>query len=540
MADPSVKPVPVSYKELMANIESGVLKIPAFQRDFDWGLERTIKLLDSIAKRYPVGAFLVWRTNEVLGSLRNIGGLALPDTPPEKEVEYVLDGQQRITSLYAAAKGLEVNGESYRVYVDLDADPGRQEVMCPETTGDGRYVILADVIGEKPQHVYKRLSNKRASRFDEVREAFREYQFPCMVVQNQPIEAVCEMFERVNTGGMELDVFDIMVAKTWTPEFNLRDKWDQVEQELRKRGYERIGPRTLLQAAAAHVRGSVAEREILLMSREDMIPAWEYILKCVWRSIDFLRNNCKMSALRLLSYPSVVVMLSHFFDQNGCSSPTRDQAVWLQKYVWRTGLDERYGSNPTSVLAADMGVMKAIAAGQGETVGVQNFVWPERCKEAELRTSSAFCRAMLGVLALQRPLSIKDGGEVILDNSYLAQANSRHYHHIFPKAWLKQRDALETNPNALANIMFVPAELNLRIGAQPPSRYMGKLAASAGGQWKKWLRSHLIPAQAWDAILDNDYDRFASIRSKTMGARANKLMDLSDEEIREITARWEE
>ncbi|MEI6502223.1 MAG: DUF262 domain-containing protein, partial [Armatimonadota bacterium] len=148
MPEPMVKTDSISFKELMGELETGIMKIPEFQRDFDWEVERTLRLLDSIGKRYPVGAFLFWDTDETLGSLRNIGDLELPAVPDGKEVTYVLDGQQRITSLYAATHAAQIKGRSYDVYADLDADPGGDDIFCSGCPDSERFVSLSSIIGK--------------------------------------------------------------------------------------------------------------------------------------------------------------------------------------------------------------------------------------------------------------------------------------------------------------------------------------------------------------------------------------------------------
>ena len=93
------KPDSKKYTDLISEIQKGQIKIPKFQRNFVWSIEQTAKLLDSILKGYPIGTFILWDTNERLNEIKNIGDLELPDVPEGEKVQYVLDGQQRITSL---------------------------------------------------------------------------------------------------------------------------------------------------------------------------------------------------------------------------------------------------------------------------------------------------------------------------------------------------------------------------------------------------------------------------------------------------------
>ena len=100
------KPQPMKYDDLVADIKRGYIKIPKFQRDFVWTIEQTAELLDSIIKGYPIGTFIFWKTRERLRSIKDIGGADLPSSPEGDAVEYILDGQQRIASLFAALEGL--------------------------------------------------------------------------------------------------------------------------------------------------------------------------------------------------------------------------------------------------------------------------------------------------------------------------------------------------------------------------------------------------------------------------------------------------
>ena len=538
MNEPEVKVDDIGFKNLMADIERGILKIPAFQRDFDWNLERTLRLLDSIAKRYPVGAFLLWDTDQVLGALRNIGNLDLPDVPNGKDVTYVLDRQQRITSLYAAAKGAVINGERYEVFLDLDADPEKDELFGTACPSSKQYIALVDVIGDSAHLITPKLTVKRQARFSEVRDAFREYRFPAIRVRNQSINAVCEMFERVNTGGMELDIFDIMVAKTWTPDFNLRDKWDELVGDLRdtRSGFEGISAKLMLQALACHLRGEVGEKDIVRIDRGDIIPAWGHTRACLFHAIDFLKASAHIPGTRLLSYPSVLLALTHFFDRTNCSTPEHSQTERLLRYIWRAGLTERYGSNPSSTLPADLRLMDCIREGLEGDVPVQRPITPGDVEHTVFRTGSAYCRAILSLLGHAGPVSLKSGVPVILDNSYLAQANSRHYHHVFPRSFLEKQGYSRDEANSIANIMLIPAQENMKIKDSPPSRYMRKLANQAGTHWTRWLRKHLIDARAAKAMMADNYEAFLRARSRVISEYANRAMGLPNETVNEMLA----
>ena len=127
------EPQSLTFSSLMSDIEKGNIKIPQFQRDFVWSKDKSAKLLDSIVKGYPIGTFILWKTKEELRALRNLGGIKLPRTPKGDFIQYVIDGQQRLTTMFASLKGLKIKREYYEedyseFYVDLDADPDLRDV----------------------------------------------------------------------------------------------------------------------------------------------------------------------------------------------------------------------------------------------------------------------------------------------------------------------------------------------------------------------------------------------------------------------------
>ena len=89
-----------TFSSLIAEIENGQVKIPQFQRDFVWPIQKSAGLMDSILKGYPIETFIFWKTKERLRSVRSLGGQTLPEPKKGESVDFVLDGQQRLTSLY--------------------------------------------------------------------------------------------------------------------------------------------------------------------------------------------------------------------------------------------------------------------------------------------------------------------------------------------------------------------------------------------------------------------------------------------------------
>ena len=250
------KPGTILYNNLIADIESGRIKIPQFQRKFVWSLEQTASLIDSILKGYPIGTFIIWETDERLRAVRNLGEVALPETPMGSKVQYVLDGQQRMTSLFVALKGIKLKNENEEIvdyaemYADLSAKRDEQIVYasCPHTEGH-TYVKVVNLLNGGIAWMAANYPN-HLEQIEQYQTALKTYQFSKIDITDAPIDIATEIFTRINVGGKSLSVFEIMVAKTYdvATGFDLSEKYDGLINELESVNYGTISNSTLLQA----------------------------------------------------------------------------------------------------------------------------------------------------------------------------------------------------------------------------------------------------------------------------------------------------
>jgi hypothetical protein len=187
--EPQSLPFPI----LMGNIGKGLVKIPQFQRDFVWTKEKSALLLDSMLKGFPIGTFVLWKTKESLRTIRNLGGAKLPETPAGDFTEYVLDGQQRLTSLYASARELKVAREERtddfaEMYIDLEASEADPIVVIGTNGRNSKSVVRvvdllnADIsfLAEYPKALHERLS--------EYQTRLRTYSFSIVLVKEASID----------------------------------------------------------------------------------------------------------------------------------------------------------------------------------------------------------------------------------------------------------------------------------------------------------------------------------------------------------------
>jgi hypothetical protein len=518
------------YAALFADIDSGRIKVPQFQRDFVWDKAQTAKLLDSIIKGFPIGTFIFWKTRERLRSIRNVGNVMLPEPPKGDAVLYVLDGQQRITSLYAVRKGIILTRDEeeidYRdLCVDLALDPdGDDEVVLPEPTDEKRTISVHRLLTGSLTSFLKSYDERELERIETYQRRLTGYDFSAIEIADYEIDIACEIFTRINTGGKALTLFEVMVAKTYDSDrkFDLQERYDELidsggaAKDLEDANFETIPPVTVLQCLAAKVCGSIKRGDILKMERDAVVAAWPSVVEGIFSAVDFMRSHLGVQVSRLLPYNTLLVPLAYFFFRRS-KAPTARQVAFLRQYFLWASLGNRFNSAVETRIETDLKRIEAIVREEAPSYESE----PLRLSVEDFRhrpfvATDAFCKAVLCLLVAQQPRSLVDNGIVQTDNSWLKVASSRNYHHFFPKAFLKKRGIDWREANRLANIILVNADLNKRIiRARAPSDYIQDFQQKNPSMAQS-LASHLIGDPADFGILQDSYDVFLTKRASSL------------------------
>lgn len=537
------KPDSKKYADLINEIQKGIIKIPKFQRDFVWTIDKTAKLLDSILKGYPIGTFILWQTDERINDIKNVGNLDIPDTPDGVKVQYVLDGQQRITSLFAAYLGAHIQkvGEkkitdygNIVVNLDVDINDNDEQVITEEPVSD-KHISLCDVLNfsySKAKELSARFSEAELEKIDAYSTAFKTYEFSTVVLRKEDIDSAIEVFTRINTGGQTLTLFEIMSAKTYDEpqKFDMQVKWDDFIKELREIKYEGVSSSVVLSLLALLLsRTKECKRKtILSLDKQAIIDSWDGVISALKDSVDYFRTTFRIPVSQLLPYDSLLVPFAYFFYQNK-GKPNADQRKYLEEYFWRMSLSFRYSSSTESKLAQDIKRIDQILVGQRPDYSdiKVDLDSPQSLIDTNFSAGNSYCKAVLCLLAYQEPKDFQDNGKVILDNSWLKVASSKNYHHFFPKAYLKNKTVL--NSNSLINITFVSDHLNKRkIGAKAPSIYIADFQ-DENSQINKALQTHFIDLDGF-GIESDDYAVFLNARAKMIYAELKSRIELSHKE----------
>ncbi len=528
------------YNHLFTDIDTGRLKIPQFQRDFVWSKAQTAKLIDSIIKGFPIGTFILWKTQEELRHFKEIGNSTLPDTPKGETVYYVLDGQQRITSLYAVRKGVrwnkdnvEINYQDISINLLLDPDSD-EDVVTLDPPFDAPFISVYKVLHGSLTEFFGEFTIEQLKKIEVYQSRLTGYDFSTIVISNYPIDIACEVFTRINTGGTELTLFEIMVAKTFdlTRNFDLAREYSRLidnkgeEKDLEDVGFDSVSASTVLQCIAAIISKQLRRSDILKLGKSEFIDTWPKTKKGLFQAVDYVRTYQRIPVSQLLPYNSLLVPLTYFFVKNNGTPPSMFQHKLLTQYFWWASLTNRFSSATESKLMQDLERIDAI---------LKNQVPSYRGEELELtlddvrwrwfRTGDAFCKAILCLYASFQPHSFATDHLVNIDNSWLSQINSRNYHHFFPRAYLKKRDYPDWKANSILNITLVDDFLNKRkIGAKAPSQYINEFAKE-NKKISNTLATHLIDDIEAFGINRDDYETFIERRGGKILAELKKRLE---------------
>jgi uncharacterized protein with ParB-like and HNH nuclease domain len=225
-------------RKILDSAINGGIRIPAFQRGFVWDMDRVAYLLDSIYKGYPFGSLLFWRTRNTLAVERRLGVFDLPPPTEDFPIDYVLDGQQRLTSIFTVFQTeLKASdaalGEWVDVYFDLTLPDNAQDcqfIPLREPPDGTRFFPMKALFDSRQyREATSILTEENIARIDALQETFKEVTIPVQILKTEDRSIVAIVFERVNRLGIELDTLQLLSAWTWNEDFDLLEKFKELK-----------------------------------------------------------------------------------------------------------------------------------------------------------------------------------------------------------------------------------------------------------------------------------------------------------------------
>lgn len=547
-------------QELLTRADTGKLQLPDFQRGWVWDDDRIRSLLASVSVSFPIGAVMLLETGgeHVRFKPRPLAGTQerLREVAPET---LILDGQQRLTSLYQAlmsplvvetkdAKGKPM-GRWY--YLDMkkaatNEDDREDSVLSiPEdklaktfggaitldlTTPEREYEsdlfpvnrIFSSSEWRREYNKFWKHDAAKSDLFDrfeaEVIDRFKQYQVPVIELKKEtPKEAVCLVFERVNTGGVPLNVFELLTATFAADDFQLRDDWNAREKRLKGQHpvLRHLQSDDFLQAmsllvtqtrrrdviagglAADKAPGISCKRKDILKLEVTDWQGWADRVEAGFvRAARFLFGQ-KIFKARDLPYRTQLVPLAAMYvdlDEDGETEGARQK---IARWYWCGVLGELYGGAIESRFARDLPEVVAMVRGDAtEPITIQESSFQaNRLLTLRTRNSSAY----KGLYALL----MRDGGRDFRTGEPIeAQTffdDKVDIHHIFPEKWCRTAKIEPGTFNSVINKTALAARTNRQIGGKAPSKYLSAIEKAAGigpDRMDEILRSHCIePAE---------------------------------------------
>lgn len=559
-----------TLQSLLDMADRGTLQLPDFQRGWVWSDERIKGLLSSVATSYPIGALMLLETGGDIGFkprwLEGAGNGMKVD--PET---LVLDGQQRLTSLYralwsqSAVETKDSKGKPIAryYYIDMKQAVGpaidREDalrsvpkerlvkrvplgVVLDVTTPEREYAldmfplnrVFSSASWRREYNRYWQHASAKVELFDqfeeEVIKRFEQYHVPVIELKKEtPKDAVCLVFERVNTGGVALTVFELLTASFAADGFELRKDWDRRERDLKKahpvlhslRSDDFLQTMSLLVTMAEDRGVSCKRKDILRLRTGDWVEWADRVQEGFAQAARFMSRQNIFKA-RDLPYRTQLVPLAAVFTSLGRAGESEGAQSKIARWYWCGVFGELYGGAIETRFARDLPELLAFVRDDGSLpsgIGESNFQ-AERLLTLCTRNSAAY----KGLYALL----MRDGCEDFRTGETV-QAQTFHdermdIHHIFPQHWCKNHEPKTvpmieaTTYNSVINKTAISALTNRQIGGNAPSKYIPAIE-----------RRHGVAPERMDEILASHCIEARHLRTDAFwaffSARAEALLD---------------
>ena len=537
-------------QDILRDIGSGRIQLPDFQRDWIWDDYRIRSLLASISQAFPIGSALTLETGstDVRFKARLIEGVD-PAHAQNEPTTLILDGQQRLTALFQSVmsgKAVSIRNnrgnDSLRwYYIDMNQSVNEETVIsCGEDhklqTPDGRTIDLSSPEGQYNNHmfpVYKifdsaswrqgyyrhwERSKEKMDLFDkfegEIIASFQRYNVPVLELRGAPREAVCMVFEKVNTGGITLTVFELLTASFAAEEFDLREDWNKRAKHLRKfpvlRKLDNI---SFLRALSLLINGSCTRKDLLQLNVKTYKQNADKVQNGFVGTSKFL-NRWKILGAKDVPYQTQLVPLAAILAELGDDGKTIGAQKMIDQWYWCGVFGEIYAGSIDSRVANDFSKVIGWVKGSTDkpaTIQEANF-HANRIVELRTRGSAAY----KGFYAL---LITNECHDFLMERTTEDMERSRDdidIHHIFPRNWCKKLKIKKEFYDNIINKTPLSARANRKIGGSAPSEYLPKIQKDAGinnRAMDEILASHLISA---DALRADDFWGFYEDRKNAL------------------------
>lgn len=545
-------------------IKNSNLVLPKFQRMEVWGPNQRRELLQSIVEGVPIGSLLLLKAGGGLEfSWKPISGA---EAKEKAITEYLLDGQQRLTTLWRAFTA-DYQRDAFFVQVEPDesTDPedlpliirrrrytkeGSDDIyplwtfdaekiherglvpveqLNPLNAAPGKQWVdkIADGDDEKKKQLV--FEEELDDKINHLHGAMKNFEIPYIALGSETDgDMVLTTFTRVNEQGTKLSTFDLMVAKLAHHEVDLHDRVKQLWEEVPALDrYLEIDDLDILRAAVLLQGKKPTQTKILDIDAAYLNDLWNDLVIGAKKSLSFLEEEGIYDAQRLPTetvLPFLFALWAKDVPEGGLQEGEAKGA--LRKYLWYAFFSDHFEAGSTNTLITqDYKAMSSYLNGNGNLVEVP-------CFQAELpddeklvdagwpKKKSRLARAILALTLREGAKDLYTGSPVNPNN-----VSGREYHHLFPRAYLEKHGG-EEEANKSLNVALITLKTNREISANNPKQYLEKVQEAENMDkdvLKHRLQSHLIP---YESFMKEDYFTFLFDRANLVRQKLEELVQV--------------
>jgi hypothetical protein len=547
----------IRLEKLLNKIVAGEIQLPEFQRGWIWDEDHIKNLLASVSRNYPIGTIMMLETGnkELNFAIRPITGVITENKYPD---ELILDGQQRLTALFQSLysdrsanpkESMSIKSKKRLnrwYYMDIKKSLATGEDNIEESiTGSAEKLHSEEEYNKLLFPLFKAFDfsnwrddcdshwnhedkiRKMLRQFERniINESFYSYDVPYVTLlkETQP-EAICPIFERINSTGVNLDVFDLLVAIYAAKKFNLRNDWELRKRRLTEKnsvlsdikGSDFLKAVTLLATyknGNQSVNVSCSRKTILKLELKDYNEWAEIATKGFEKTVKFLASQ-KIFDSKFLPYTTQLIPLSAIMAVLGEKSENSGAREKLIKWYWSGVLGELYRGIPESRFVRDLKEVINWIQSDGPdptTINESNFS-AKRIRDLKDRRSAAF----KGIYALL----LQNGARDFLSDSPIDIENyfntNIDIHHIFPKKWCERNKVSNDLCDSIVNKTPLSNKTHSKIGDHPTETYLRILEKEGHMKPSKMediLKTHLIKPSS---LKSNNFEEFFYEREKNL------------------------
>ena len=574
----------LSLNALLEDISEGKIQLPDFQREWVWEDERIRGLLSSVSLSYPIGAIMLLEAGGIDVRFKPKALEQVELQKPTEPERLVLDGQQRLTALFTSLlAGQPVKTKDSRgarierwYYIDLKkalndvadrdeaivalppdkviknfrgetiADYSTIEKECEaelfplplvfDTWGLTQWMMAYMQNGPSPEHI-----QRWNEVIQQIVQPFQQYQLPIIVLGKEtPKDAVCQVFEKVNQGGVALTVFELLTATYAADDFNLREDWNQKLKTLKSdhllsavQATDFLQAITLLATRERHrnavgmgsasdgvVGISCKRRDVLNLSLDEYLK-WSDRVMLGFQNAAKLLHSQKIFGARDLPYRTQLVPLAAIIVALGSKAESDGIKARLARWYWCGVFGELYGGAIESRFARDLAEVVEWIEGNLEpsTIIDANFA-PTRLLTLRSRNSAAY-KGMHALLMRDGAQDFRTGEPIHVQMYFDDQID---IHHIFPQDWCRKKEIEQGKYDSIVNKAPLSARTNRIIGSQAPSAYLPRLERIAeidSNRMDDLLETQVITPES---IRGDDFNQFFAARQEALLSRIEKAI----------------